>query len=100
MSLRLVISPTANRDIDEAMDWYDEQDADLGNHFIKAIQDRFDFILKYPLISRTMSDSPLRRTLLTGWPYIIYYRISGDTARVIAIIHTARDPKYISARIH
>ena len=52
MSFHLVVTPAANRDIDEAMSWYDNQEGELGNRFITAILDRLISISKHPLNSK------------------------------------------------
>jgi len=99
MTFRLVISPAANRDIDEVMNWYDSQRETLGTRFIQALQTRFDEMTSSPFVPRVIPGSRLGRVILSGWPYMIYYRIVEETIRVIAIIHTSRDPAYIRSRI-
>lgn len=99
MTYHLVVTPAASDDIDAAMNWYDEQEEDLGNRFIVAVQSRFDDILQSPLFPRLLSVSSIRRIHLIHWPYFIYYRIKNETIRIIAVIHTSRDPKFISSRI-
>lgn len=99
MSCHLVVTPAANHDIDEAMNWYDKQEGGLGNRFITEVQDRFIDILKFPLASRLISETSVRRILLIRWPYFIYYRVVGESIRVFAVIHTSRDSNYISSRI-
>ncbi len=98
MTDRLVISPAANRDIDVAMEWYEGVAGDLGDRFIADLQSRFGDILRSPLRPRLLAGRPVRRIYLNGWPYFIYYRIKEETVRVIAVIHTSRDPNYISSR--
>ncbi len=99
MSGSLVISPAANQDIELAMEWYDGIASDLGDRFIVALQSRFEDILSAPLAPRLLAGRPVRRIYLKGWPYFIYYRIKEEKVRVIAVIHTSRDTKYISSRI-
>ena len=99
MSFHLVVTPAANRDIDEAMSWYDNQEGELGKRFITAIQDRFMSISKLPLNSKLILSNSSRRTLLIHWPYFIYYRVVDEVVRVFAVIHTSRDPVYISSRV-
>lgn len=99
MTARLVISPAANRDIDIAMAWYDDRRENLTNRFIASIQQRFDYMLKNPLAATPVAGTSVRRTAVHGFPYAIFYRLVNDIVRVIAVIHTSRDPKYISSRL-
>ena len=99
MTFTLVVTPAANRDIDEAMYWYDAQDQVLGNRFISAVQARFGDILNDPLRLRQLTGSTIRVSLLNHWPYMIYFRVVNERVRVIAIIHTSRDPNYINSRL-
>ncbi len=99
MSCHLVVTPAANRDIDEAINWYDSQEGGLGNRFIAAVQDRFMEISKFPLSSRLIPNTAARKSLLSHWPYFIYYRIVNEVIRVFAVIHTSRDPNYILSRV-
>lgn len=99
MSYDLVITPAANDDIIAAMHWYDEQDENLGERFIAALQSRLADIQQSPLFPRLIGGLPIRRILLIRWPYFIYYRVIDQIIRIIAVIHTSRDPKYTTQRI-
>lgn len=99
MSLHLHLSESAVRDIEEAFAWYDETDPGVGPRFLEAVHARFEYIAENPLLPRAFGSRPVRRSNLKGWPYVIYYRIRGGQVRVIAIVHQARDPKYLNYRL-
>lgn len=81
------------------MNWYDLREEALGNRFINAVQKRFDSICENPTMPRLILRSVVRKVSIHGFPYLIYYRVVDGEARVIAVIHTSRDPHYISSRL-
>jgi toxin ParE1/3/4 len=98
MRYHLVVTPAAFADVDAAMQWYDDQVENLGDRFISEIESRFENILQSPLTPRLLEGGRLRKVGLNHWPYLIYYRVLESCVRVIAVIHTSRDPKYITQR--
>jgi hypothetical protein len=48
MSLTVIISPEAERDIAEASGWYEGQRAGLGNEFLLAVEEARDRICSMP----------------------------------------------------
>ena len=100
MSLQLIITPDADHDIEEAGDWYDEQQAGVGLRFVLAVRLRFDAMLRSPLLPRPFGRKAVRKTRVPHWPYFIYYRIVNDAElRVVAVVHGARDQKYLNYRL-
>lgn len=100
MSLPLTITPEADRDIAEANNWYDKQQAGVGLRFVLAVRLRFDDIIRSPLLPRAFGRKNIRKVRVPHWPYSIYYRIINDAEiRVVAVVHGARDPKYLNYRL-
>ncbi|MBI5948030.1 MAG: type II toxin-antitoxin system RelE/ParE family toxin [Chloroflexi bacterium] len=40
-----------------------------------------------------------RRVVVSGYPYVIVYRLRGDELLVVAVAHTSRKPGYWRARL-
>ena len=100
MSLQLIITPDANHDIEEACTWYDEQQAGVGLRLVLAVRLRYEDILRSPLLPRPFGRKAVRKVRVPHWPYFIYYRIINDAElRIVAVIHGARDPKYLNYRL-
>ncbi len=100
MSLQLIITPDANRDIEEAAAWYDERQAGVGLRFVFAVRLRFDEILRSPLLPRPFGRKAVRKVRIPHWPYSIYYRVINDAQlRIVAVVHGARAPKYLNYRL-
>ena len=92
MSLQLIITPDATCDIDEACDWYDQQQSGVGRRFVMAVRGRFAEILRSLLLPRPFGRKAFRKVRVPHWPYSIFYRIINDTElRIVGVVHGARD---------
>lgn len=98
MSFELIVTTDADRDIEVARLWYDEQQEGIGLKFIIAVRLRFGDILKIPLVPRAFGRKQIRKVTIPHSPYIIYYRVVDRQIRILGVIHGARDPKYVSFR--
>ena len=91
MSRALVLRRVAQREFDDAADWYDRQRAGLGLEFIEEVNRVFDQIQaspeRYPLVHKVIREGPVHR-----FPYVVYYRVEPDQLVVVAVVHTSRDP--------
>jgi plasmid stabilization system protein ParE len=100
MSYPLIITPDAARDIEEACAWYDEQQIGVGKRFVLAVRLRLEDILRSPLLPRPFGRKAVRKLRVPHWPYSIYYRIINEKElRIVAVVHGARDPKYLNYRL-
>lgn len=98
MDVELIVSPEAERDLQEANEWYDNQRRGLGREFIEHVDHAFERICRMPeshaVAYRSVRVAPLRR-----FPYLICYTFSGHTVWVHAVIHGHRDPNVWQERI-
>lgn len=89
---KLIVTPRAERDLALAHDWYESQAPGLGKRLIDQVHESLSAIadhpLRYPEVTRGV-----RRILLKTYPYKIIYRLTGEQIRVLAVYHTARDPR-------
>jgi plasmid stabilization system protein ParE len=90
--MRLVLRLQAKRDIQEASEWYEERRPGLRQSFLAAIDESLISIQEYPKIYPRV-DPEIRRASVTKFPFGVFYRIDGETIRVIAILHNARSPE-------
>src|SRR5438874_2288069 len=83
--------PRAVRDIASARDWYDGQQADLGNKFfdavLMAVREAREHAERFPQVNPTT-----RALRLTRFPYRVYYATRSDRIIIRAVYHTHRDP--------
>lgn len=99
MSLRAVITPEATADILNARTWYDSQEAEAGDKFYFAFRNRIHDALETPFLLRAWGRRKIRKLRIPKYPYSIYYEIIAEELQVLAVVHGARDPKYLNYRL-
>lgn len=92
------IEPPAERELHEAVLWYEEQSPGLGRDFmyefkaavkkIVAAPERFAFCEFLP------KSKNIRRILLGRFSYLILYKVMSNEVRIVAVAHTSRGPGY------
>ena len=92
MAYRLNVSARAVREIGEAYKWYEEQLRGLGVEFVDALDVQLQLITQTPLLFPEIRRG-VRRTLLAHFPYGVFYASRGDVVSVLAVVHTARNPR-------
>ncbi len=92
MAYQLTVSDRAVREIGEAYEWYEEQLHGLGAEFIDALDAQLQLITQTPLLFPEIRRG-IRRTLLSHFPYGVFYASKDDVVSVLAVVHTARNPR-------
>lgn len=98
MALTVELHETAEVELWEAIDWYDEQREDLGKEFARELER----VVK--VISSTPERFPIvfgqaRKVVLKRFPYIIIFEVRDQLIIILAIFHTSRQPKQWQKRI-
>jgi hypothetical protein len=91
MKIRLL--KIAQQELDEAVEWYNQQVVGLGLEFLDEFDDSVKLVAAFPEISGKILDD-IRRFLINRFPYGIIYGIDGDFIVIIAIAHLRRKPNY------
>jgi plasmid stabilization system protein ParE len=95
--LRVVIRRKAADDIADANDWYETQSTGLGADFMDEIGKALSRIAEGPeRFPKAFGDA--RRALVRRFPYSIYFRVRGNDARIVAVLHQRRDPRTLMQR--
>lgn len=92
MSLPLIITPEAEKDLAEARTWYEERRDGLGDDFILNVEAALKQISRLPLAATEVHPS-VRRVVVRRFPYGVFYRVDDDQIAVIAVYHSKRDPR-------
>ena len=90
--MRVRIARLAQRDIREAVDWYEEQHEDLGLRFVEAVSRALLQVIENPTRFQTVHRNA-RRALAGRFPYGIYFVAAEDLIRVVAVVHLHRDAR-------
>ena len=92
MASPLVFRRRVGKDLAGGYRWYEEQRAGLGEEFLAAVDASFDTIEEFPeMFARVRGH--VRRAILTRFPYAVFYQIEPKRVVVLAVLHTARDPR-------
>ncbi len=92
MNYQLKITDSAKSEIRNIVDWYNESKPNLGQEFLNALNEKFQFIRYFPLASPLIIEKEvLRYTFLSRYPFVIYYKFKGQKIVVVTIYHTSQD---------
>jgi plasmid stabilization system protein ParE len=92
MKLPIDFSPDAKYEYDEAHARYRATRKGLAPRFRKAVNRCLKSIQRFPLSKPVEYPPDLRRSLVEGFPYLVIYRVTPTSIRVISVFHTSRDP--------
>ena len=90
MKWKVVVTEAAERDINGAAVWYEDESLGLGREFLGAIaaglQQIEDNPKQFPIVHRDK-----RRALLRRFPYGLYFRLESTTVVVVGCFHGHRN---------
>lgn len=95
----VVVSGQAALEAFEVAAWYEEKAPLLGDHFLEALNVDFKKIASNPEAFALYSNTKIRRHVLTGFPYKVFYIVEKEEVRIISIIHTSRSKGFIRKRL-
>jgi plasmid stabilization system protein ParE len=70
----------------------------VGERFVQAIERAIDEIIEAPLRWRSVRGG-LRRRVIRGFPYVIFYRVHEGYVFVLAVANCSRRPGYWRSRL-
>ncbi len=92
MKYKLIIKPKAEEDLQSAFDWYEEQQSGLGDSFLHQIDLAFEQVLNNPKVFQERYKE-VRINFTDQFPFGVHYKVESEKVIVLAILHSARDPK-------
>ena len=96
--MRIRFLDVAQRELDDAVAWYNEREEGLGLGFLDELDRSIRRIVAFPLAS-TEIDTGIRRCLVARFPYGVFYGIDEELIIVIAVAHLHRHPRYWADRL-
>jgi plasmid stabilization system protein ParE len=82
----------------EAIRYYEVRSPGLGDRFLVAVESAVELLHQFPEIGTRVA-GPLRRVLVSSFPYDLVYRpIGPGQLRILAVAHHRREPGYWSGR--
>lgn len=83
----------------EAVRFYEEQQAGLGEALISEFGRVIELVVQKPETWRLVHPSGIRSIGLSRFPYVVFYRMLFDDVQVTAFAHNRRRPGYWLTRI-
>ena len=96
--MKLRFLTLAQRELDDAVAWYNEQAAGSGQEFLDELDRVVRRAVTFPM-SCPEIEPGVRRCLLARFPYGLIYGVDRKTIVVIAVSHLHREPRYWVGRI-
>jgi len=97
MSLSLRLTIAAERDMREARAWYEKEAPQVAPWLREEIRATVHRIAERPRLYPVVHLN-VRRAVVHRFPYAVFYRIEDEAILVIAIVHSARDPRVWQGR--
>lgn len=91
MKYRVIVRPEAQREIQEAYDWYEERSEGLGLEFLRAADACLSAVQRNPAAYPPVH-AQVRRALLRRFPYALFYLVEAETLVLLACFNVKRSP--------
>jgi toxin ParE1/3/4 len=91
--MQLIILSEAEKELQDTIDYYNDQLLGLGDQFYYEILKAFDQILSFPL-GWTKATEKTRKFILKRFPYLVLYVVHEQEIVVNAIAHQHRHPDF------
>jgi plasmid stabilization system protein ParE len=92
--MRVEYHPRAAEDLNDAVAYYNELRAGLGDAMRLEVYAVIDRIVQFPERHRVV-EGEIRRCLVHRFPFSVLYRLVGsDVVRILVIRHHRRDPGF------
>ena len=92
--MRVVLRPEAEADVSAAFRYYHEGDPDLATRFVEELDRLLGRLEEFPRSAQqVMGYDSVRRALVRGFPFAVFYLDSDEQIVVLRIMHTARHPE-------
>ncbi|HUQ70794.1 MAG TPA: type II toxin-antitoxin system RelE/ParE family toxin [Planctomycetaceae bacterium] len=98
MSQSFGLTPAAEQDLNEAADWYNDQQDGLAERFLEAARAAFTWVCDAPSRS-AMLYRGARRLPIRGFPYAALYVLENEMVVIVAVLHNRRDPSVWMRRV-
>ena len=82
----------AAEDVAEAYDWYEAEEPELGERFLRAVANAVGSAASEPERYQVVRGD-VRRVLVGPFPYGLFYRVVRQRVVVVACYHLRRDPR-------
>lgn len=94
--MRFKLSPVAKRDIFDITDYYADISVALAERFVNELDVTLHGLCFQPSVgsrryAHFLADQSLRMWQLDHFPFLLFYRIDGQSLDVLRVLHERRD---------
>ena len=99
MPFDIKIQPEVKSDIQEAVNWYNEQEKSIGGQFFTSVQDHIERLETNPFFHLRYDN--VRCMPMKKFPYIIHFTVdeAKNQVTIHGVLSTHRDPKIWEKRL-
>lgn len=98
MTYSVYVRGAAERDVAEAQQWYERQQAGLAAAFNAEFAAALDRLAETPFLYAQRYRG-IRRAVLRRFPFLIWYRVEGARITILACTHGKADPTQLPSRV-
>jgi toxin ParE1/3/4 len=98
MAFSIRIRPEAEKDLQEAFDYYQLCRVGLGHDFMMCVEVALESIQRNPAQHPNIHKQ-IHRNFVSRFPFGIYYLLKQDLVLVIAVLHVRRNPLHWQKRV-
>ena len=95
--MNIILIPPADKELSEAIDYYNDQLAGLGEQFYTCFLDTVGYISQTPEVWKKIGANT-RRINIKRFPYLILYMLDEKDILITCIAHQHRNPTYYMER--
>ena len=90
---QLQVLRKAREDMQKSADWYDEQQAGVGDRFLLEVVSTFRLIKTNSLRYQERFLKKFRYANVHGFPFVVVFKIKKELVVINSVFHTSRNPK-------
>lgn len=91
MAFKIFFTKRAERNIEDAIDYYEFKKENLGLEFYEDLMGNLNYIIENPFMF-PVKVYPFREYPLSTFPFVIIYDIVEDVVIVVSIFNTYKNP--------
>lgn len=94
MAFKVLFAAEVYDDLQQSIDWYNEQQSGLGSRFFAAVKQQISRISKSPASFAIRYDE-VRCAKVRNFPCLIHFKVfsESNTVKIIAVFSTHRNPE-------
>ncbi|MBI5330746.1 MAG: type II toxin-antitoxin system RelE/ParE family toxin [Betaproteobacteria bacterium] len=82
----------ALRDLEQEADWLAAKNPDAADDLLNTLDEQVSLLVQQPGIGRPGRVPGTRELVIRRFPYLIPYRVRGETLEILRVFHTSRKP--------